>query len=92
MVQAVPVQLPEGLKSMFVGAAPHITISFAARATAKHAGKQLPQKLMMLRHLAHTQMDLHCCLRRPLMLSTVSEQIEVPMLKMSVFSSCRCVH
>ena len=50
MVQAVPVQLPEGLKSVFVGAAPHITISFAARATAKHAGKQLPQKLMMLRH------------------------------------------
>ena len=46
MVQAVPVQLPEGLKSMFVGAAPHITISFAARATAKHAGK----RLIMLRH------------------------------------------
>lgn len=37
-LQAVAVQLPEGLTAMFAGAAPHITISFAEGCTSKQAG------------------------------------------------------
>ena len=36
--QAVAVQLPEELMDKFVGAAPHITLSFAQGSTAKQAG------------------------------------------------------
>ena len=37
-MQAVAVQIPDGLRDSFVGAAPHITISFAEGSTAKQAG------------------------------------------------------
>jgi hypothetical protein len=37
-LQAVAVQLPEGLTAIFAGAAPHVTISFADGCTAKQAG------------------------------------------------------
>jgi hypothetical protein len=37
-LQAVAVQLPAGLMTMFAGAAPHITISFAEGCSAMQAG------------------------------------------------------
>ena len=37
-MQAVAVQLPEALTASFIGAAPHITVSFAQGSMARQAG------------------------------------------------------
>ncbi len=41
ILQAVAVQLPEALTTHYIGAAPHLTVSFANGSTAKQAGAVL---------------------------------------------------